>query len=135
MIAFLPSSNMVPPFFGGGHTQHSITARKINFVRISVNGTLGCQRMAKLFKLLLDERQTKGLPSKRTGAPQVLCCVPRTGLVGHDAFGPGLNVLDAQDVGDLGHAVDAGKLGGGSLDVLLERAVRQEDDRAGIADA
>ena len=57
------------------------------------------------------------------------------GLVGHDAFGPGLNVLDAQDVGDLGHAVDAGKLGGGSLDVLLERAVRQEDDRAGIADA
>lgn len=34
-----------------------------------------------------------------------------------------------------GNAVDAGKLGGGSLDVLLERAVRQEDDRAGIADA
>ena len=51
------------------------------------------------------------------------------GLVGHDAFGPSLNVLDAQDVGDLGHAVDAGKLGGGSLDVLLERAVRQDTSR------
>ena len=69
------------------------------------------------------------------GAPHALFDLPRIGLVGHDAFGPGLDVLDAQDVGDFGHAVDAGKLGGGSLDVLLERAVRQEDDRAGIADA
>ena len=50
--------------------------------------------------------------------------VRSSGLVGHDAFGPGIDVLDAQDVGDLGHAVDAGKLGRGSLDVLLERAVR-----------
>lgn len=50
--------------------------------------------------------------------------VRSSGLVGHDAFGPSLNVLDAQDVGDLGHAVDAGKLGGGCLDILLERAVR-----------
>ena len=50
--------------------------------------------------------------------------VRSSGLVGHNAFGPSLNVLNAQDVGDLGHAVDAGKLGGGSLDVLLERAVR-----------
>lgn len=50
--------------------------------------------------------------------------VRSSGLVGHDAFGPSIDVLDAQDVGNLGHAVDAGKLGGGSLDVLLERAVR-----------
>ena len=42
--------------------------------------------------------------------------MPRIGLVRHDAFGPGLDVLDAQDVGDLGHAVDDGKLDGGSLD-------------------
>ena len=61
--------------------------------------------------------------------------VRSSGLVGHDAFGPSLNVLDAQDVGDLGHTADVGKLGRGSLDVLLERAMRQEDDRAGIVDA
>lgn len=67
------------------------------------------------------------LPAVDAGsAPFALSSVEvrSSGLVGHDAFGPGIDVLDAQDVGDLGYAVDAGKLGGGSLDVLLERAVR-----------
>ena len=67
------------------------------------------------------------LPAVDAGsAPFALSSVEvrSSGLVGHDAFGPGLDVLDAQDVGDLGHAVDAGKLGGGCLDILLERAVR-----------
>lgn len=67
------------------------------------------------------------LPASIAGsAPFALSFVEvrSSGLVGHDAFGPGLDILDTQDVGDLGHAVDACKLGGGSLDVLLERAVR-----------
>lgn len=45
-------------------------------------------------------------------------------LVRHNPVRPGIGVLDAQDVGDLAHALRFGELRGRSLHVLLERLVR-----------
>ena len=53
-------------------------------------------------------------------------------LVRHNPVRPGISVLDAQDIGDLAHALCLGELRGRSLHVLLERLVRQEDDGAGV---
>lgn len=119
------------PLFVDGY-KHSIAVAKIGFGCTSANGAPGCQERSSCSNAdcanTPSVRRQRGSRPAPDGSPSHICRKAKIELVRHDAFGPSLNILDAQDVGDLGHAVDAGKLGGGSLDVLLERAVRQEDD-------